>query len=150
MRRSVCVPVKLADFGLSLNAKGVTNSDFIAYLNLELAYSLAMIALSSKVVAKYKEKLAALTVQAVLKVADKETKEVNLELIKIVSKVGGSLEETELIEGVLIDKDFSHPQMEKRITDAKVAVLTCPFEPPKPKTKYNLNITNAKDFKELA
>ena len=110
----------------------------------------AMIALSSKVVAKYKEKLAALTVQAVLKVADKETKEVNLELIKIVSKVGGSLEETELIEGVLIDKDFSHPQMEKRITDAKVAVLTCPFEPPKPKTKYNLNITNAKDFKELA
>jgi len=33
--------------------------------------------------------------------------------------------------------------MEKVINHAKVAILTCPFEPPKPKTKYNLNITNA-------
>ena len=40
--------------------------------------------------------------------------------------------------------------MEKKITDAKVAILTCPFEPPKPKTKYNLNITNAEDYKKLA
>ena len=40
--------------------------------------------------------------------------------------------------------------MNKKINNAKVAILTCPFEPPKPKTKYNLNITNAEDYNKLA
>jgi len=40
--------------------------------------------------------------------------------------------------------------MEKVISNAKVAIVTCPFEPPKPKTKYNLNITNAEDYRKLA
>jgi T-complex protein 1 subunit epsilon len=39
--------------------------------------------------------------------------------------------------------------MEKEIKDAKVCILTCPFEPPKPKTKHNLNISSAEDYKKL-
>ena len=70
-----------------------------------------------------------------------ERKDVNLDLIKIQEKTGGSIEDTQLIEGILIDKEFSHPQMPKNITDAKIAILTCPFEAPKPKTKHNLDIT---------
>lgn len=31
----------------------------------------------------------------------------------------------------------------------KLAILTCPFEPPKPKTKYKLNITSKEDFEKL-
>lgn len=85
-----------------------------------------------------------------LTVADLTRKEVNLELIKIVGKTGRSLGETQLIKGILIDKDFSHPQMTKELKKAKIAILTCPFEPPKPKTKYNLNITNAQDYTKLA
>ena len=60
-------------------------------------------------------------------VADLERKDVNLELIKIQEKTGGSIEDTQLIEGILIDKDFSHPQMPKEVHDAKIAILTCPF-----------------------
>lgn len=33
--------------------------------------------------------------------------------------------------------------------NAKIAILTCPFEPPKPKTKHKLDITSAEDFKKL-
>ena len=40
--------------------------------------------------------------------------------------------------------------MSKTINNAKVAIVTCPFEPPKPKTKYNLNITNVEDYRKLA
>lgn len=40
--------------------------------------------------------------------------------------------------------------MVKELKNTKVAILTCPFEPPKPKTKYNLNITNAQDYNKLA
>lgn len=40
--------------------------------------------------------------------------------------------------------------MNKVVNNAKIAIVTCPFEPPKPKTKYNLNITNAQDYTKLA
>jgi hypothetical protein len=44
---------------------------------------------------------------------------------------------------------MSHPQMPKNITDAKIAILTCPFEPPKPKTSHKLDITTVEDFQKL-
>jgi len=52
-----------------------------------------------------------------------------------------------LIKGVVIDKDFSHPQMPKEVLDAKLAILTCPFEPPKPKTNHKLDVTCVADYK---
>lgn len=33
--------------------------------------------------------------------------------------------------------------------DAKIAILTCPFEPPKPKTKHKLDVTSVEDYKAL-
>ena len=122
----------------------------------EKAYSresfikLATTSLGSKVVSQYKQKLAEIAVDAVFSVADLERKDVNFDLIKIIGKTGGSIGDTELIKGILIDKELSHPQMEKKISNAKIAIVTCPFEPPKPKTKYNLNISSAEDYKNLA
>jgi len=105
--------------------------------------------LSSKIVNRAHDKFAEIAVDAILSVADLENKDVNFELIKISTKTGGELEDSQLIKGVLVDKDFSHPQMPKVIKDAKIAILTCPFEPPKPKTKHNLEITSVDDFKKL-
>ena len=42
------------------------------------------------------------------------------------------------MEGILLDKDMSHPQMPKHLEDVRIAILTCPFEPPKPKTKHKV------------
>jgi hypothetical protein len=53
-------------------------------------------------------------------------------------QTGGRLEDTKLIHGIIIDKGISHSQMDKEITDARIAILTCPFECPKPKTKYEV------------
>ncbi len=64
-------------------------------------------------------------------------------------KAGGMMEETQLIRGIVLDKDWSHPQMPKEVTDAKICILTAPFEPPKPKTKHQLNIGSAEQYKEL-
>jgi chaperonin GroEL (HSP60 family) len=49
----------------------------------------------------------------------------------------------------MVDKDMSHPQMPKRIEDAKIAILTCPFEPPKPKTKHKVDIDTVEKFQTL-
>ena len=54
------------------------------------------------------------------------------------------MEDTKLIEGLVLDKGFSHPQMPKRLENAKICLLTCPFEPPKPKTKHEVEITSGK------
>ena len=98
---------------------------------------------------KSHEKFARIAVDAVLSVADLERKDVDFELIKVDGKVGGSLEDTTLVQGVVIDKDMSHPQMPREVRDAKIAILTCPFEPPKPKTKHKLDITSVEEYKKL-
>lgn len=100
-------------------------------------------------VSKASDKFARIAVDSVLSVADLERRDVDFELIKVDGKVGGSLEDTSLVHGVVIDKDFSHPQMPRTVKDAKIAILTCPFEPPRPKTKHKLDITSVEEYKKL-
>jgi len=70
-------------------------------------------------------------------------------MIRVEGKPGGSLNDTELVKGIVIDKEFSHPQMVKEIKDAKLCILTCPFEPPRPKTKHKLEITSKEAYERL-
>merc|ERR1711907_823588 len=109
-----------------------------------------MTTLNSKVVNRHLDQMAQIAVDAVLGVADIERRDVNFELIKVEGKVGGKLEDTRLVHGIVLDKDISHPQMDKVITDAKIAILTCPFEPPKPKTKHKLDIDTVEKYEALA
>lgn len=95
------------------------------------------------------QQFAQIAVDAVLTVADLERRDVPFDLIKVDGKVGGSLADTTLIKGVLIDKDMSHSQMPSYVRDARLAILTCPFEPPRPKTKHKLEITSVEEFKHL-
>ena len=124
---------------ISLSVDSKTEQKIWWYSFLLLFYS----------VSRCKRALAEIAVKAVLAVADLERKDVNLDLIKVEGKVGGKLEDTELIYGIVVDKDMSHPQMPKRIEDAKIAILTCPFEPPKPKTKHKVDIDTVEKFQTL-
>jgi len=117
--------------------------------NTENLFKVAKTSLGSKIVSKAHDQFAQIAVDAVLSVADLERKDVDFELIKVDGKVGGALEDTLLVKGVIVDKDFSHPQMPSEVRDAKLAILTCAFEPPKPKTKHKLDITSVAEYKEL-
>ncbi|RKO96807.1 hypothetical protein CXG81DRAFT_27464 [Caulochytrium protostelioides] len=117
--------------------------------NTENLLKTARTSLGSKIVSKAHDQFANMAVQAVLSVADLERRDVDFDLIKVDGKVGGSLEDSKLVYGVVVDKDISHPQMAKTVKDAKIAILTCPFEPPKPKTKHKLDITSVEEFKKL-
>lgn len=117
--------------------------------NPEPLIQTAKTTLGSKVVNSCHRQMAEIAVNAVLTVADMERRDVDFELIKVEGKVGGRLEDTKLIKGVIVDKDFSHPQMQKEVVNAKIAILTCPFEPPKPKTKHKLDVTSVEDYKAL-
>merc|ERR1711993_163602 len=119
--------------------------------NPEQLIQIAMTTLGSKIINKCHRQMAEIAVNAVLAVADldPERKDVNFELIKVEAKVGGRMEDSMLVRGVVVDKDFSHPQMPKELKDVKLAILTCPFEPPKPKTKHKLDVTSVEDYKKL-
>jgi len=117
--------------------------------NLDPLITTAMTTLSSKIINVDKRKMAEIAVKAVVGVADLERKDVNFDMIRMEGKPGGSLEDTELVNGIIIDKDISHPQMNKNIKDAKMCILTCPFEPPKPKTKHKLDISSKEAYEKL-
>jgi len=117
--------------------------------NLDPIVSTAMTSLGSKIVKRCNRQLAEIAMQAVFHVADFDRRDVNLDLIKLEGKVGASLEETRLISGIILDKEMSHPQMPKVVKDAKICILTAPFEPPKPKTKHDAFITSAEEYKKL-
>lgn len=69
----------------------------------------AITALNSKVVSQCQDHLAEVAIKAILAVADLERGDVNFDHIKIVTKTGGSLSDTDFFNGIIIDKDFSHP-----------------------------------------
>ncbi|XP_062067823.1 T-complex protein 1 subunit epsilon [Lepus europaeus] len=127
----------------------ISDSVLVDMKDTEPLIQTAKTTLGSKVVNSCHRQMAEIAVNAVLTVADMERRDVDFELIKVEGKVGGRLEDTQLIKGVIVDKDFSHPQMPKKVEDAKIAILTCPFEPPKPKTKHKLDVTSVEDFKAL-
>lgn len=148
-------PIRIAD-GFELAAQcAVKHLDSIAEPfpidrnNKEPLIKVAMTTLGSKIVNKCHRLMAEMAVNAVLIVADLEKKDVNFELIKIEGKVGGRMEDSTLVKGVVIDKTMSHQQMPKVLRDVKLAILTCPFEPPKPKTTHKLDVTSAEDYRAL-
>merc|ERR1719259_691900 len=148
-------PIRIADGYESAAKTAIEHLDTIAEQypidpeNLEPLIQTAMTTLGSKIINKCHRQMAEIAVNAVLTVADIERKDVNFELIKVETKVGGKMEDSMLGKGVIVDKDFSHPQMPKVLKDVKLAILTCPFEPPKPKTKHKLDVTNAEDYRKL-
>lgn len=117
--------------------------------NTSNLFKTAKTSLGSKIVSKCHDQFAQIAVDAVLSVADLERKDVDFELIKVEGKVGGSLADSILVKGVVVDKDMSHPQMPKEILDAKIAILTCAFEPPRPKTKHKLDIESVEEYQKL-
>ncbi|KCZ74490.1 hypothetical protein H311_04545, partial [Anncaliia algerae PRA109] len=108
----------------------------------------AKTSLNSKITGKI-ENFAKICADAVYLIADKERKDLNFDRIRIEKKIGNDLSESVLINGVVLNKEFSHPQMKKEIENAKIAILTCPFELPKLKNKNDLLIKNVEDFKNL-
>ncbi|KAI0034226.1 chaperonin Cpn60/TCP-1 family [Vararia minispora EC-137] len=148
-------PIRIADGFDRACAIAVQNLDKIADRieyskeNTENLLKTAMTSLGSKIVSKEHQQFAQIAVDAVMQVADLERKDVLFDLIKVDGKVGGSLADTKLIKGVLIDKDMSHPQMPHSVRDARIAILTCPFEPPRPKTKHKLDVTSADEYRKL-
>ncbi len=87
---------------------------------------IAITAMTGKGAENAKEKLATLIVDAVTAVQAEN--KVSLSDIKVEKKVGGSIEESELIQGLVLDKEVVHNSMPTSIKDARIALIDAPLE----------------------
>jgi len=90
------------------------------------------------------EYLADLVVKTIKLVAEKTDKgwEVDVDNVKLEKRQGGGIEDTQLIKGIVIDKEVVHPTMPKRIKDAKIAVLKTALEVKETETDAEIRITD--------
>jgi len=109
----------------------------------------AEVSLASKLLAEHKESMAELAVNAVLQVAEKTPGGFNVDIedIKVEKKPGESLTDTELIKGIVLDKEVVHPGMPKRIEEAKIALVDLPLEVEKTEFDAKINIENPDQMK---
>jgi len=98
----------------------------------------------SKSVSGSREALAELTVNAVTAIAEKDGDKwtVDMDNIQIVKKTGGSMDDTEFIQGVIIDKEPVHPAMPKKVENAKIALLDAAIEVQKTEIDAKIEITD--------
>ena len=102
---------------------------------------IAMTAMTGKGSETAKEGLAKLAFEAVKIVSDNEGT-IDKDNIKIEKKQGGSIDDTELIKGLVIDKEVVHSNMPKKIKNAKIALIDCALEVKETETNAEIRITS--------
>jgi thermosome len=91
---------------------------------------IAMTAMTGKGAESSKERLADLTVDAIKHVAEEANGNIFIDPddVKIEKKVGGSVDDTELVKGIALDKEKVHPAMPRKILNARIALVDSALE----------------------
>jgi thermosome len=117
--------------------------------NRAILKKVALTSMSSKAVGLAKDHLADIAIDAVKQIVEKrgERRIADIDNIQIVKKEGKSLFESQLVKGVIIDKEAVHSGMPKRIENAKIALLDCPLEIEKTETSAEIRIRDPTQMK---
>ena len=117
----------------------------------EWLVKVARTSMQTKLVSKEAEALGELVVDATLAVAEKADKgfKVDIDNVKVEKKPGGSLKDTKLIQGIVLDKEVVHSGMPKVVEKAKIALVSAPFEIEKTEFDAKLNINDPTMMKKF-
>ncbi len=110
---------------------------------------IASTSMETKLVRKGCELLSTLVVRAVLAVAEKNGDGyiVDQDDIKVEKKAGGSMRDSILVEGIVLDKEVVHSGMPKKVDDAKIALINTALEIDKTEFDAKINISNPQQMK---
>jgi archaeal chaperonin len=122
-----------------------------------LLNKIAVTSMASKLVANDAKELSSIVVDAVLSVAEKlkegEGKEdkikVDIDNIKVEKKAGASIHDTQLIHGIVLDKEIVYATMPKRIDNAKITLLNCPIEIEKTEMSAEIRINQPQQMQKF-
>ncbi len=109
----------------------------------------ALTSMSSKAVGAAREHLAQIAIDAVKQIAEKRGDKMiaDIDNIQLVKKTGKSLLETQLIRGIIVDKEVVHPGMPKKKENAKIALLDSALEIEKTEISAEIRIRDPSQMK---
>ncbi len=110
----------------------------------ESLLKIAKTSMQSKLISEDSGELSKLVVDAVLKITTKrgEKYSVDLDNIKVEKKSGGSIQDTEVINGIVLDKEVVHSGMPTKIEHPKIALLNCALEVEKTEMSSEIRISD--------
>jgi T-complex protein 1 subunit delta len=111
----------------------------------------AITSLNSKIVSQYSSILAPIAVSAVLRLVTPSSSNVDLRDIRIVKKVGGTIEDTEMVEGVVLHQNaIVSAGGPTRVQNAKIGLIQFQLSPPKPDMDNVVMVNNYRQMDKIA
>jgi archaeal chaperonin len=120
----------------------------------EYLKKIATTSMSSKLTSTNSPELSNIVINAVLPILEKSNEynkkfKVDVDNIKVEKKPGGSIGDTKLINGIVLDKEVVHGGMPKRVENAKIVLLNCPLEIEKTEFDAKININNPEQIQQF-
>ena len=112
---------------------------------------IAKTTMESKITTSDSKILSEVVVEAILAVSEKhnEKTKVDIDNVKVEKKAGGSMKLTELVQGIILDKEIVHGAMPKHIQTAKIALVNCPLEIEKTEFDAKININSPDQMQQF-
>ncbi len=134
----------------------------------DMLHKIAQTSMASKLASGDSKELAKIVIQAVLDVAEERRDavaeegtsqaegeqqlshlRVDVDNIKLEKKAGGSMHDTQMVSGIVLDKEVVHPGMPKRIQGAKIALLNAPIEVEKTEISAEIRISDPQQMQKF-
>jgi len=149
LEKSIHPTVLIKGFRLAINEslKILNNiAKDISIENKELIQEIAMTAMTGKGAESSKEVLSKLITTGILEI--QENGIIDRNTIRIETKTGNSIEDSELIKGIIIDKEKVNPMMPKKIDSAKIALINSPLELKETEIDAKISITSPEQMQQ--
>ena len=110
----------------------------------EILLKIAATSMESKLISEDSDTLSKIVVDAILKITEtkKEKTTVDLDNIKVEKKAGGSITDTALVKGIVLDKEIVHSGMPTKIQQAKIALINTALEIEKTEMSAEIRIND--------
>ncbi|MEM3012972.1 MAG: thermosome subunit beta [Candidatus Hadarchaeales archaeon] len=119
--------------------------------DVEMLKKIVATSISSKGSEIKGDRLVSLIVEAARQIVKEENGKIRADRdkIKLEKKIGGSSSDSQLVKGIVLDKEVVHPGMPKRVKNAKIALISSAFEVEKTETDAKINITDPEQLKSF-
>ena len=117
----------------------------------ESLIKIAKTSMQSKLVSENSVPLSKLSVDAILKIVEKDGDKysVDLDNLKVEKKAGGSIDDTALINGIVLDKEIVHSGMPTKIEKAKIALVNAALEVEKTEMSAEIRISDPTQMQQF-
>ncbi|MEK6908752.1 MAG: thermosome subunit alpha [Nanoarchaeota archaeon] len=128
-------------------AKSILNEISVPVSDRHILKQIAMTAMTGKGAESNREHLADLIVTGVDQIAS--GKDINMDFIKIVKQKGSSIEDSELINGIVLDKEVANEFMPRRIENASILMIDFPLELRSPETETKISVSTPEQLQQF-